>query len=185
MEIWYTARKIFDEDFDKSGWEKYIKWSRLIQLGEVVSLDGLLNKLIFELDYETEMHEIVIDGNQMTDLFKSIDYVKEKSSQLDFYNLLGVIKEPEETRQIHLEKDFDFIGYDLIEKGGTISSLTNCGGFDKTFKPTEQNEFGLIFSYQRAKEIQKELPENNPGQDHVDCFLYEVWRHKFLGRKSK
>ena len=29
------------------------------------------------------------------------------------------------------------VGYDLIEKGGNISALTNCGGFDESFLPKD------------------------------------------------
>ena len=184
VEIWFTARNIYDKDYDVSSWEFYVKWSKLNQLEELVSLDGLLNELVFEPDFDTEIDEIIIEENQITDFFKSINYVKKKSSHLDYFNLLAVVKEPLKTRQIQLERDFDFIGYDLIETGGSISALTNCGGFDKTFKPKEQNIYGLISDYDRAKEIQIMLPINNPDEDHAHCHLFEVWRHKFIGRNG-
>ena len=180
--IWFTSRNIYDKEYDESSWEKYIKWSRLNQLEELVSLDGILNDLTFEPDFDTETEEIVIEENQVTQFFKSIDYVKKKSNHLDYYNLLAVIREPIRKRQTQLERDFDFIGYDLIETDGDISALTNCGGFDETFNPKEQNEYGLISDYDRAKEIQLELPKNNPNEHHADCYLFEVWRHKFIGR---
>ncbi len=184
VKLWFTARNIFDREYDDSSWEKYIKWSRLTQLEELVSLDGLLNELVFKPNFDTEIDEIVIAENQITDFFKSINYVKEKSSHLDYFNLLAVVKEPKKTKQIQLERDFDFIGYDLIEAGGTISALTNCGGFDETFKPQEQNCYGLISDFNRVKEIQSELLQNNPKEHHADCDLFEVWRHKFIGRNS-
>lgn len=184
IEIWFTARSIYDKDYDESGWAKYVEWSMLNQLKELVSLDGILNGLTFEPDFDTEIEEIVIEENQVTQFFKSIDYVKRKSNHLDYYNLLAVVKEPNEEKQIQLERDFDFIGYDLIETDGDISALTNCGGFDETFKPKEQNKYGLISDYGRARKIQIELPKNNPGEHHADCHLFEVWRHKFIGRNG-
>ena len=95
-----------------------------------------------------------------------------------------MIKEPKKIKEEQLSRDFDFIGYDLLEKDGNISALTNCGGFDETFKPEEQNKYGLITQYERAKEIQLMLPKNNPNEDHAYCQLFEVWRHKFIGRNG-
>lgn len=184
VEIWFTTRKIFDGEYTDSSWEKYKEWSRLDQVLELVSLDGTLNELTFEPQFETEIEEIVIEENQVTQFFKSIDYVKKQSMHLDFYNLLAVVKEPKREKQIQLERDFEFIGYDLIEVGGSISALTNCGGFDETFKPKEQNSYGLISDFVRAKETQIELPKNNPNEHHANCYLFEVWRHKFIGRNS-
>lgn len=183
-QIWFTIRNLFDKDYHISSWDNYVKWSKLHQLEELVSLDGLLNPLAFELDFDTELDEVIIDENQITAFFKSINYVKEKSSHLDYFNLLAVIKEPLSTKQIQLERDFDFIGYDLIETGGIISALTNCGGFDETFRPEEQNIYGLISDYDRAKEIQIMLPINNQNENHAYCHLFEVWRHKFIGRRK-
>lgn len=184
VKIWFTSRNIFDREYNDSNWEKYIEWSRLNQLLELVSLDGILNDLTFEPEFDAEIEVIVIEENQVTQFFKSIDYVKKKSTHLDFYNLLAVVKEPKQEKQIQLERDFEFIGYDLIEIGGQISALTNCGGFDETFKSKEQNSFGLISDFDRAKEIQLELLKNNPDEHHADCYLFEVWRHKFIGRNS-
>lgn len=183
VEIWFTARNIYDRDFDESGWDKYVEWSRLNQLEELVSLDGILNDLTFEPNFDTDFQEILTDENKVIPFFKSFDYVKKKSSHLDYYNLLAVIREPSEKMQ-NLERDFDFIGYDLIETDGNISALTNCGGFDETFKPHEQNKYGLISEYVRAKEIQQEVPKNNPGEHHAECYLFEIWRHKFIGRNG-
>ena len=105
------------------------------------------------------------------------------SYYLKHYNFLAIIKEPKKEKA-ELETDFEFVGYDLIEKEGDISALTNCGGFDETFLPTELNEYGLISDFDKAKKIQTELPINNPAEHHANCYLYEVWRHKKIGRKT-
>jgi hypothetical protein len=183
-EILFTARNIYDLDSDESSWLNYVKWSRLTHVKEIVSLDGVLNDLVFQPNYEKEIDEIAFNKHLFLPFFKRIEYVKEKASSLEYYNLLAVIKEPSQEKQVKLEKDFDFIGYDLIEKEGDISALTNCGGFDETFDTQEQNEYGLISDYERAKEIQRELRKNNPQELHADCFLYEIWRHKFVGRNG-
>jgi hypothetical protein len=181
--IRFTARKKFAPGFNALDWEGYIKWSGLTHLTELVSLDGILNGLAFEPDFEREMDEMLFDENMLMPFYQSMDYVVKKSDDLDDYNLLAVIKEPTGEKQTQLENDFDFIGYDLIEQNGIISALANCGGFDETFHPKELHQYGLISDYARAKEIQMAFPMNNPEEPHADCFLYEVWRHKMIGKR--
>ena len=185
--VWYTAREIFDSEHGVDfSWDKYIEWSKLIHLTEVVSLDGLLNALVFkpDLSSEEDWKYIVRKERMITQFFNSMDYVLEKIKDKEYYNLLAVIREPNESKT-DLSTDFDFVGYDLTERGGNISALTNCGGFDESFLPDDLNEFGLIPEWTKAKKIQKDLKINNPEEPHADCYLYEVWRHKTIGRKNK
>ena len=185
-EIYYTALEIYDsETGDEFSWEKYIEWSKLTHLTELVSLDGMLNGLAFKPDFDSkeDWNYIVTDENIATVFFNSREYVLDKVKDLENFNFLAVIKEPNK-QKAELETEFDFVGYDLIEKDGDISALTNCGGFDETFLPTDLNEFGLISDYEKAKKIQTDLPINNPAEHHADCYLYEVWRHKNIGRKT-
>ena len=184
-EILFTARNTYDSEYNSGfSWQEYLKWSKLYQLKELVSLDGILNDLSFtpDFDSETEWKYIVTDQNVITVFFSSVDYVLEKVKDLKYFNLLAVIKEPK-SENANLKSEYDFIGYDLVEKDGDISALTNCGGFDETFLPQELNQYGLISDYDKAKKIQIELIKNNPEEHHADCYLYEVWRHKTIGRK--
>jgi len=186
-EIWYTARDTYDSDYKvEFSWDKYIKWSKLTHLTELVSLDGILNGLAFEPDTDSEedWKFIVTEGHVITQFFNSLDYVLEKTKELERFNLLAVIKEPNETKS-ELSNNYDFIGYDLIETDGDVSALTNCGGFDESFLPKDLNEFGLVSEWAKAKKIQEDLKINNPEEHHADCFLYEVWRHRTIGRKNK
>lgn len=184
--IWYTARVTFDPNAKAAlGWDKYIKWSKLTHLTEVISLDGILNSLVFEPDLNSkeDWKYIVTEGQMITRYFNTIDYIIEKTKNIDHFNLLAVIKEPKENKG-KLSNNFDFIGYDLIERDGMISALTNCGGFDETFLPKDLNEYGLVTEWANAKKIQTNLKVNNPNEPHADCYLYEVWRHKTIGRKK-
>ena len=65
MTVLYTARAKFDKfsDTDTIAWEKYLEWSRLPQLSELISLDGMLNDRLIEPDRneEKEWDYIVID----------------------------------------------------------------------------------------------------------------------------
>jgi len=184
-EIFFTARNTYDsENNSEFSWQNYLEWSKLYHLKELVSLDGILNELSFTPDFasETEWKYIITDQNMVAVFFNSINYVLKKVKDLKYFNLLAVIKEPK-SENANLNAEYDFIGYDLVEKDGDISALTNCGGFDETFSPQELNQYGLITEYNKAKKIQYKLIENNPDEHHADCYLYEVWRHKTIGRK--
>lgn len=186
-EILFTARNTFDSEFSSEfSWQNYLEWSKLYHLKELVSLDGILNDLCFtpDFDSESEWENIVTDQNLVTVFFNSIDYIMNKVKDLKYFNLLAVIKEPK-SENANLNLEFDFIGYDLVEKDGDISALTNCGGFDETFSPQELNQYGLISEYTKAKKVQIELIKNNPEEHQADCYLYEVWRHKTIGRKQR
>ncbi len=185
--IWYTARKTFDAEYGvEFSWDKYIQWSKLTHLTELVSLDGILNELAFKPNFDSkeDWKYFVTDERMITQFFNSMDYVLEKTKDIAYFNLLAIIKEPYESKT-DLSGNFDFIGYDLIERGGNVSALTNCGGFDESFLPSDLNELGLIHEWAKAKKIQKDLKINNPAEPHADCYLYEVWRHKTIGRKTK
>ena len=55
MKLLYTVRGKYDKDnYDNFSWDKYKDWSRMHQLDEIVSLDGMLNELLVEPDYDNE-----------------------------------------------------------------------------------------------------------------------------------
>jgi len=114
-DIYYTALEMFDS---KTGEEfNWKKWSKLTHLREVVSLDGILNRPVFEPNFDSkyDWNYIVTDGEMVTQFFNSMDYVLKKVEGLSYFNLLAVTKEPTEEKA-QLETDFEFVGYDLIEK---------------------------------------------------------------------
>lgn len=184
-EVWYTAREQYDDEYKvELAWEKYIEWSKLTQLKELVSLDGMLNGLSFEPKFDSEDDwQFIVTETSVTQFFKSLDYVIKRTEELVCFNLLAVIQEPKEQRA-ELDGEFEFVGYDLIETDGDISALTNCGGFDESFLPTDLNEYGLLSSHKKGIEVQESLRKNNPEEHHANCHLYEVWRHKSIGRKK-
>jgi len=126
---------------------------------------------------------IVIDGSFQTGFYTTIEYVLKNIKSKDNFNLLTVVKEPNEKCESIYLADFEFVGYELLDKDYSNSALTNCGGFDETFLPNELNQFGLISEYENAYDIRKRLFENNPAEHHADCNVIAVWRHKTIGRK--
>ncbi len=184
--IYYTALQTYDSDHKHGfSWNEYLEFSQLFHLKELVSLDGILNRLIFtpDLDAAEDWDHIITDQGMVMFYFNSLDYVLEKAKDVAYFNLLAVVKQPNKEKA-DLATHFDFIGYDLIDKGGDTSALTNCGGFDETFLPKDLNNYGLISDYDKAKTIVAELQIHNPDHPHSDCYLFEVWRHKTIGRKT-
>ncbi|MBA2329740.1 MAG: hypothetical protein H0V91_08985, partial [Flavisolibacter sp.] len=124
MTFWYTAKNSFDPSYgDGSSWKKYIEGSKLTQLKEVVSLDTMLCELTFDPDYDNEelYKYIICDQHYVTDLFNSFDYVLKNVQDKSDFNLLALIKEPDqEYKNIDL-KDFEFAGYDLLDKDYSVS----------------------------------------------------------------
>ena len=185
MQIWYTARNKFDKNHSEDDfWIDYINWARLSQLKEVVGLDCSLSDLVFEVDTEDEStyDHLITDDMYSTELFNSLDYVLNKARNTEVFNLLAVLKNPLADCSVLAMEDFQFLGYELLDEFYEHSALTNCGGFDETFLPSELNEYGLLNSYDRTVEVQKNLITNNPEEDHAYCNIFGIWRHNTIGK---
>lgn len=72
--------------------------------------------------------------------------------------------------------EFEFVGYDLVERATGISALTNCGGFRDVFDNAELTSKGLLANHARAAEVQKGLGANHPQEPHANCDLWAVFR---------
>ena len=185
MDYWYTATETYDKNYeDGSSWTKYIEFSKLTHLTELVSLDGMLNGVIFEPNRgeKGDWDFIIVDNEYETGLFNSLDYVMEKVKDKERFNLLTVVKEPTEKCEDIRILDFEFVGYELLDKDYSTSALSNCGGFAETFKISDLNHYGLIDSFDKAYDIRDRLFKNNPMEHHADCYVLGLWRHKKLGR---
>jgi hypothetical protein len=182
----YTARGKYDQSYEEDGmsWQKYIEWSRLTHLKELVSLDGMLNEILVEPDYDNaeDWNHIHTRGQYQTGLFTSLEYVFKRLIVRDKYNLLTVVLEPEkDCREVKVD-GYEFVGYDLLDQDFSISALTNCGGFDETFLPEDLNDKGLLDDFTKAFDIKDRLLKNNPEEHHADTNVIAVWRHKTIGR---
>ena len=185
MDYWYTATETYDKEHeDGSSWTKYIEFSKLTHLTELVSLDAMLNGLVFEPDRgeNGDWDFIITDNLYETGLFNSLAYVVKKVKDKERFNLLTVVKEPKEKCEEMKIEEFEFVGYELLDKDYSTSALSNCGGFDETFKPTDLNHFGLIDTFDKAYDIRDRLFKNNPEEHHADCNVLAIWRHKEMGR---
>lgn len=185
MDYWHTATETFDKNYEGDySWTKYIEFSKLTHLTELISLDGMLNGVIFEPDRgeNGDWGYIITDNLYETGLFNSLDYVIKKIKDKEQFNLLTVVKEPTEKCEAIMIPDFEFVGYELLDKDYSTSALSNCGGFDETFLPAELNQYGLIDTFEKAYDIRERLVKNNPEEHHADCNVLALWRHKKIGR---
>jgi hypothetical protein len=185
MTHFYTTRAKFDKDNDTEilAWSSYIEWSKLIHLTELVSIDTSLNEVLVEPDRtsEEDWKEIVIDDYYETGFYRTLDYVLQKTKEIKRFNLLAVVIEPKTDCSLIRLYDYDFLGYDLLDRYYNTSALTNCGGFDETFLPNDLNNVGLIEAFEKAYSIKKSLRENNPLEEHADTNVIAIWRHRSIG----
>ena len=205
MKFLYTALGVFDKacegekwpDFviDPPGersWERFIEWSKLYHLTELVSLDRMHNEDLVDPDYKNAedwnyIHITTDEAGQsyQSGLYTSPDYVAKRPKVLarDRYNLLAVVVEPDqECRDIVLE-GFEFVGYELLDQAFSISVLTNCGGLDGAHFPTDLNDKGLVDDFSKVRDIQKRCLEmRSVLAFHADTTVIAVWRHKTIGR---
>ena len=186
MKFFYTARATFDKSYSGDGlsWADYIAWSRLSQLQELISLDNSLNELLVEPDRQStsEWEQIITNGVFETGFYVTEEYILSKIPKVEKFNFLMVAEEPDCECQALLFPEYDFVGYELLDGYYGTSALSNCGGFDETFMPQDLNKFGLLDYLDKALDIRKSLYANNPGEDHADCNIIAVWRHKIIGR---
>lgn len=186
MTFLYTARGTYDKTYNEDGmsWEKYIAWSKLTQLTELVSLDGMLNEILVEPNYDNadDWDYIHIVDQHQTGFFTTLEFVFKRLKPKDKFNLLTVAIEPDQDcKEVKID-DYEFVGYDLLDQGFNISALSNCGGFDETFLPADLNDKGLIDNFTKAYDIKKRLVENNPEEGHAHTNVIAIWRHQTIGR---
>lgn len=175
--IWYAARSACQDVFGSEEKFSHIK--------EVLSLDGLISKSLVTIDRKsmTYWNENVTYGNFQTDFFFSLEYVIENTKGMHPFNLYAVIHEPNEERTDVLNFEFDFVGYELLDKPAFhISLLTNCWPMFDEIHPKDLNRNGILDNYTIARTVQRSLKQNRPNESHTDCDLFEVWRHKTIGR---
>ena len=177
MAVAFTASRRFDPSVGKE-WLDYIAWSGLDHLKEVVSLDeilcpGIIRDLI-DGDWQYNVQE-----NFQTHRFHDLAYLMGRTAGEERRQILAVVKNPtpSECNQL-VDRRFVFRGFDLIEVGGGISALLNCGGFDKAFLSSDLSDCGLVTEHLMATEIQRRLREEYPDEHHAECDSWAIWQMK-------
>jgi hypothetical protein len=171
---WFVATEKFDKS--DASWAKYIAWSGLEQLDEIVSLDSSLCPTVLP-DIKPEYWNHIVNEDFMLHFFTDLDYLRGEISAILRRNFLCVFRNPAaHPSASHVPEGFEFIGYDLLDKDSGTSALTNCGGFPKAFSNNELSEKGLLTGYERSRSVQDSLIREYPGEHHADCHLWAIFR---------
>ncbi|MFL5460108.1 MAG: hypothetical protein ACJ8AY_05435 [Gemmatimonadales bacterium] len=171
----FVAKRRFDPSVGES-WKRYIVWSGLTQLREVISLDAILcPTLPEELTAHDWGHNVHAD--YQTSYFRSLEYLQARVAGEGDVNLLAVLQNPSarDIESVQLP-GFRFAGFDLLDVCGDVSALTNCGGFDEVFAKGEISDRGLLGDLPRAYEIQRGLRAAYPSERHAECDVWAIWR---------
>jgi hypothetical protein len=172
---WYIATGTFTSRSGEA-WEKYIAWSGLTQLDEVVSLDPILCPTLLP-GIPTEYWPHIVNEDFMLNFFTDLEFLLAQVSGIAERNLLCVHRNPPNppppcTGPVN----FEFLGYDLVDVHASASSLTNCGGFPDVFDNAELSSKGLLTSHARALQVQSELRARHPEEHHANCHVWAISR---------
>ena len=176
MQPWYIVTEKFSPQ-DGAKWDSYIKFSGLTQLTELVSLDNLLCTRVLK-EVKASYWDHIVNEDCMLDYFTDLPFLLGEIDSFEGRNLLGVYRNPQSPPPPPAAAGikFEFIGYDLTERDGSTSALTNCEGFPDAFSNPELSEFGLLTSFSRAAEVQVELHRAYPEEHHANCDRWAVFR---------
>lgn len=170
----FTAIRPFGPE-DGQAWEEYVAWAKLPQLKRVVSLDRMLCPSLLGERVDADWPHLETFDGLDRDLFRDLDYVKSRIAQGARHHLICAFHDPASETDLNAPAGFQYLGCDLIESGGGISSLVNCGGFEGVFENGELSEYGLLTSLERARQVQRDMPEKHPDEVHAYCDLFAIF----------
>jgi hypothetical protein len=176
----YVAKRRFGPAAGEP-WQRYLSWSGLRHLREVVTLDTILcptwpEELVPE-DWRHNVH-----ADYQTAYFRSLDYLRSRAAARPGLAILAILQHPSPAEiEAVVLPGFDFLGYDLLDVHGDVSALTNCGGWDGVFTGDELSPFGLLTDLERADAVCETLRTRYPGEHHAQCDVWAIWR---LGDRS-
>jgi hypothetical protein len=178
MQTLFVAKRPFDPSVGDA-WDRYLAWSGLSQLRELVSLDTMLCPTVPEqllaADWDHNVH-----ADYLVFFFRSLDYLLKQVTGEGRLNILAVLQNPTAADLAGVTlPDFAFAGFDLVDVHGDVSALTNCGGFEGVFVNAELSELGLLNDLSRAQEVQASLRVQYPDEPHAECHAWAIWRRRF------
>src|SRR5690242_13335274 len=128
MQPWFIATGRFTPSCGEA-WKKYVLWSGLHQLDEIVSLDPMLcPTLLPEIKRSYWPH--IVNEAFMLNFFVDLEFLLAEVAAVHDKNVLCVYRNPPSPPLPYQgETAFEFLGYDLVDIHGSASALSNCGGF--------------------------------------------------------
>jgi hypothetical protein len=175
MQPWFIATETFTPRRGDA-WTKYIAWSGLGHLDEVVSLDSMLCPTVLP-KIKDEHWPHIVNEDFMLNFFIDLEFLPKEISGIRERNLLCVYRNPPSAPPPYAGPiRFEFLGYDLVDVQGGASALANCGGFPDVFGNHELSPKGLLTSHARAFEVKLELRRRHPEERHADCHVWALYR---------
>lgn len=161
-------------------WTKYVDWSGLRQLREVVGLDAMLCCSVFGPSSPTDWDHLEY-GKELGNCFDDPSYLTQRVADrfdAEQHQFLAVAREVSgsDVEAVRLT-GFRFMGFELIDETST-SALTNCGGFQEAFENSELSAYGLIELAGRAYAIRETLANLYPEEHHAQCTVWAIWRRE-------
>ena len=183
MQPWFIATETFTPEKGES-WTKYVDWSGLTRLDEVVSLDPMLCPTVLaEIKHDDWPH--IVNEDFMLGYFIDLEFLLAKIAGLDDLNLLCVYRNPASAPSPPTGPiDFEWLGYDLVDIQSSASALTNCGGFPDVFDNQELSSKGLLTSHARALQVQADLRTKYAEEPHANCHVWAILRAVALDVRS-
>jgi hypothetical protein len=175
MTPWFVAIEPFGPD-DGEKWTRYVEWSGLTQLEEVISLDAKLCPYVLG-EIKDEYWPHIVKEDFVLSFFTDLDFLKAQTSYVSRMHILCVVRNPDEHPSLSIApNDFGFVGYDLMDTPWvSTSALSNCQGFPKAFDSSELSRSGLITDHKRAMEMQSGLRRAYPGEPHANCDVWAIF----------
>lgn len=175
MQPWFIATETFTSRRGEA-WTKYVAWSGLAHLDEVVSLDPMLCPTVLP-EIKDQYWPHIANEDLMINFFIDLEFLLTQVSDIPERNLLCVYRNPPSPpAPCAGPVSFEFLGYDLVDVEGSASALTNCGGFPDVFENRELSSKGLLTSHVRAFQVQSELRARHPEEHHANCHVWAIHR---------
>jgi hypothetical protein len=178
MTFGYCALERFGP-VDGDPWRTYLKGAGIKGVDEIISLDGLLCPSVINPEHIADGNHLVPNENGFI-LLDDLGYLQERLIGVDRHkaNLIWTTREPQAGVRIQAPSpSFVFKGYDLVERRGDISALTNCGGWPE-FSSFEFSRWGLLLDLGEAIELKRVLRLHHPGEHHADCDIWAIFREE-------
>ena len=174
MNPWFIATERFDSS-DGDNWTRFVAWAGLPQLQELVSLDPMLcPTLLGETKDEYWPH--IVNEDFHLNFFVDFEFLKRAVAAKERKNMLCVFRNPTIDPIAPGFARFKFLGYDVVDIQNSVSALTNCGGFPKSFSAMELSSAGLLPDRMRACNVREDLRRNYPEDPHANCNYWAIFR---------
>lgn len=172
---WFIAVERFGRA-NGAAWARYVEWSKLDQVEDLVSLDNMLCPSVLK-DIRDNRWAHIVNEDFHLHFFTDLEFLRRElaAENAEGARLLCVFRNPDKRPSLSAElSSFSFLGFDLIEAESGISALSNCGGWPE-LDNRELSKWGLLTDHARALDLQVILRRNHPEEPHANCDLWAIF----------